>query len=141
MLISDVVGHLGGIAGVTFYNPVLMLCVYSAMALSVVAGRWLGQEWHTGGAARVFSRVGAATLVSSTAFFMLSNFAVWVAWYPASLEGLVGCYVAALPFYGLTLLGDLAYSGIIFGGLYALNRRAMLSTTARGQADSAPAAC
>ncbi len=49
----------------------------------------------------------AAALLGPTSFFLLSNFAVWLGaetFYPKTVEGLVACYVAGLPFYGRDLV-------------------------------------
>ena len=47
---------------------------------------------------------------------LISNFGVWISgWYTLTLGGLVACYVNAIPFYGYTLVGDLAFTGILFG--------------------------
>ena len=35
--------------------------------------------------------------------------------YPHTLAGLEACYIAALPFFGYTLLGNLAFSAAFFG--------------------------
>jgi hypothetical protein len=50
----------------------------------------------------------AAVTLGSSAFFLISNFGVWIGpWYPHTLAGLVSCYVNALPFFRNTLVGDL----------------------------------
>jgi hypothetical protein len=61
--------------------------------------------------------VPTASLISSLAFFLITNFAVWAffSWYPHTFAGLVSCFTLALPFFRNTLLGDLVYSGIFFG--------------------------
>ncbi len=47
-------------------------------------------------------------------FFIFSNFGVWlIGGYTYNFEGFVECYVAALPFYGNTLISTLMYSSII----------------------------
>jgi hypothetical protein len=46
---------------------------------------------------------------ASMAFFLLSNFGVFLAWYEFSLQGFLTCYALALPFYSRTLLGDLFF--------------------------------
>ena len=69
----------------------------------------------------------------SVLFFLLSNGAVWAfsGMYPLSLSGLAQCYVAALPFLDKTILGDLFWTGVLFGGAWlvqnlpALSRRAL----------------
>lgn len=56
--------------------------------------------------------------LSSFLFFLVSNFGVWYYWYPHTLEGLLTCYLVAVPFYKNTLFGD-----IMFGyGILILKR-------------------
>ena len=51
---------------------------------------------------------------SSTVFFVITNFAVWTSgWYGYTLEGLIMCYIMAIPFYISTLT-----STIIFAKLF-----------------------
>ena len=49
-------------------------------------------------------------LLSSLIFFIVTNFGVWLIGYPNTLEGFIACYVAAIPFFGWTVAGDLFYS-------------------------------
>jgi hypothetical protein len=60
----------------------------------------------------------SASLAGAVAFFLISNFAVWLGWkmYPATWEGLMACYMAALPFFRHTLESSLLYSAVVFGG-------------------------
>lgn len=62
-------------------------------------------------------RVGAAVLASSTSFFVLSNFMVWVGggMYPHNAAGLGACYIAAVPFYANDLMSTAVTSGALFG--------------------------
>jgi hypothetical protein len=62
-------------------------------------------------------RVIAGAFASSAIFFLLSNFGVWAGgtMYPKTIEGLMICYAAGIPFLKGTLLGDLFYSGVLFG--------------------------
>jgi hypothetical protein len=57
-------------------------------------------------------------------FFVVTNFGAWATGmlYPLTWEGLVACYVAAIPFFGNTLAGDLVYTGLLFGA-FALAER------------------
>jgi uncharacterized protein DUF6580 len=66
----------------------------------------------------------ATVVVSSILFFVLSNGAVWAfsGMYPLTLPGLTQCYVAALPFLEKTMLGDLCWSGVLFGGFWLMQR-------------------
>ena len=64
-----------------------------------------------------------SVLLSSTIFFLVSNFGVWLLYYPISTEGLVQCYTMALPFFLNTVLGDLVYGALLIYPFYALQRR------------------
>ena len=74
------------------------------------------------GAFGVISLLGFATkkvkiqtvLLSSILFFLVSNLGVWLLYYPLSLEGLTTCFTLAIPFFTNTLLGDLAYTAVLF---------------------------
>ena len=70
----------------------------------------------------------AAMIASSLVFFAATNFAVWAFnnMYPMNFEGLVQCYVAALPFLDKTVLGDLLWTGVLFGGAWLVQRRPAL---------------
>ncbi|HEY0264547.1 MAG TPA: DUF6580 family putative transport protein [Granulicella sp.] len=61
-------------------------------------------------------RVGGAVLASSTSFFILSNFVVWMGgMYAHTMQGLVACYVAAIPFYANDALSTGLTAGALFG--------------------------
>lgn len=52
---------------------------------------------------------------ASFLFFLISNFGVWLLWYPATWQGLLACYLLAVPFYTRTLVGDLVFGyGYLF---------------------------
>ena len=75
----------------------------------------------------------AATMIPcSVLFFLLSNGAVWAfsGMYPLSLGGLAQCYVAALPFLDKTILGDLFWTGVLFGGAWLVQHLPTLSRRA-----------
>ena len=57
--------------------------------------------------------------IGTLLFFLVTNFGVWAlgTMYPNTFAGLLACYVAAVPFFGNTLLGDAAYTVVLFGGL------------------------
>jgi len=69
--------------------------------------------------------VAAAALASSLLFFVVTNLAVWAdgLLYPRTAGGLVECYVAAIPFYGSTLAGDLFYTATMFALFAAIEPR------------------
>ena len=81
--------------------------IYAAMSIYVVAGWWAGDQIRPG-------RLVGASLFGSTSFFLITNFACWWSMYDHSLSGLATCYFAAIPFFQNTLLGDLAFGGVLF---------------------------
>jgi hypothetical protein len=89
------------------------LFVYGSFLLSVLMGRLLTRTnsplW-----------IGGMAVLSSLQFFVITNFGYWLTMndYAKSFDGLVECYVNALPFYRGTFMGDLAYSALFFG-IYA----------------------
>ena len=52
-------------------------------------------------------------LISSIVFFIISNFGVWIIVYPKTVNGIIMCYTAAIPFFINTILGDLFYSFLL----------------------------
>jgi hypothetical protein len=72
---------------------------------------------------------GLCGVVPATAFFLVTNLAVWASrsLYPATLGGLIECYVQALPFYRTMLAGDVCYMALATACLaaaYAFGPRA-----------------
>jgi hypothetical protein len=62
-----------------------------------------------------------AIIAYSLLFFAVTNLAVWAfsGMYPLTVAGLAACYAAALPFLPQTVIGDLFWAAVLFGG-YAL---------------------
>jgi hypothetical protein len=73
--------------------------------------------------------VVAAVIAGSLIFFALSNVAVWAfsGMYPLTMAGLAECFVAALPFLDKTVLGDLIWTGVLFGGAWLVQHRPSLA--------------
>ncbi|NJL77231.1 MAG: hypothetical protein HC892_21640 [Saprospiraceae bacterium] len=71
------------------------------------------------------SKVLLGGLASTTIFFTVSNFGCWLGstFYPQNFTGLTACYVAGIPFLTGTLLSDLFYSVVLFGGYYLLQSK------------------
>ena len=59
--------------------------------------------------------VGLFTFISALIFFVVTNFGVWVLWYPHSLLGFAECYFYALPFFKVSLAANLFYAIVLFG--------------------------
>jgi hypothetical protein len=68
----------------------------------------------------------AFSLFTSALFFTVSNFGVWVmgGFYPLNLQGLIECYVSAIPFLDNQILGDLFFTGVLFGSFEMIKRLA-----------------
>lgn len=108
MILSDFV--------IGFDSLPMRLTVYGSFFVMVLIGFWLKKHKNT-------KNVILASLFSSVLFFVLTNFSVWAfgTMYPKNSAGLVQSYVFAIPFFRNTLLGDLLYSGIFFGGYELVN--------------------
>jgi hypothetical protein len=70
-----------------------------------------------------------ASLAAPTAFFLLSNFFVWLSnspdagWQrPKTFAGLLLCYNDGLPFYPWSVASTLIFSAILFGGYFLFTR-------------------
>ena len=76
------------------------------------------------------SRILVGALAGSVLFFLITNFGVWVAGdlYPRTADGLWQCYVAAIPFFRTSLMGDLVYTAVLFGGYGVLAQGFRLET-------------
>jgi hypothetical protein len=108
MLISDAI--LG-----FHYN---MISVYFSILLIVVVGLIVSKNNN-------FFKIISGSLMASLLFFLITNFAVWIgsSFYPQNAAGLIACYAAAVPFFNYTIMGDLFFSGVLFGGFYLVRQR------------------
>ncbi len=113
MLLSDLV--LG------YSDWIVTGAVYGALALPGLLGIWAR--------ARNAGLLAPLVLGSSLFFFASTNLAVWASsgMYAADVNGLVRCYVAALPFLRNTVLGDMFWTALLFGGWWSA--RALFSRT------------
>ena len=95
--------------------------VYGCFLITGLIGMWLSNHKKIG-------YIAGGTILSSIIFFVITNFGVWLTgggwFYPKTLQGLVDCYVMAIPFFRYSIAGDLAYTSILFGlfelSIYAL---------------------
>jgi hypothetical protein len=94
-----------------------MIYVYAGFALTVVIGFWIRQKLNV-------SRIAFAVIVSSLLFFVISNFGAWLSsgLYPMTTDGLMQAYIAAIPFFQNSLLGNMAFATLLFGGFALLQR-------------------
>lgn len=103
MLVADIF--------IGFYSPWIMASVYGSFLLIGLLGLWLKDH-------KTLPNIIGASLIGSVAFFLLTNFAVWAvphSLYPHTLQGLLQSYMMGLPFFRNTLMGDLFYTGAMFG--------------------------
>jgi hypothetical protein len=94
-----------------------MATVYFSVALIVMIGMVALKRTSA-------VRVGSAAILSSVLFFVITNFGMWMfsGFYPRTLAGLEACYVAAIPFFQNTVVGDLFYAALLFGGFRIAER-------------------
>ncbi len=105
-----------------FHNT--MVYVYGSFALIIAVGYFIRKKQN------IITLTGASIL-SSIIFFIVTNFGVWQLWgslYPHTWQGLIACYIAGIPFFKNTLLGDLIYTALIFGAYnYSIIKLKLLS--------------
>ena len=94
-----------------------MWMTYSAFLLITLMGFLLRGR-------RTVPAIVGMTLAGSVVFYLWTNFWFWALWplYPYTLEGLLACYTAAIPFFRNTVLGDAVFGTVLFGG-FALAER------------------
>lgn len=90
----------------------LMPFVYGCFALNVLLGFWIKRGQST-------TRILSATLTGAAVFFLFTNFGSWLAFetFPKTAPGLLACYAAGIPYLINSLLGDLFYVAVLFGGV------------------------
>ena len=93
-----------------------MIFVYAGFALTVCIGMWLQRNI-------TITNVAISTVTASVLFFVITNLGAWMteALYPMTMNGLMQAYVAGIPFFQNSLLGNVLFTGVMFGG-YALVR-------------------
>jgi hypothetical protein len=106
----------------------MMPAVYISFILIVSIGFMLRKNINPG-------TVITASLSGSVLFFLITNFAAWIASpiYTQNFQGLIQCYVAGLAFFnngsqGISfflneITGSLFYNGILFGSYYLVRLR------------------
>ncbi|MGB4655828.1 MAG: DUF6580 family putative transport protein [Bacteroidales bacterium] len=91
---------------------------YAAFILIVLVGTFTLKKIKV-------SNVLISALSASIIFFVVSNFGVWLSsgMYPHNFVGLQTCYIAGIPFFKNTILGDLVYTSAMFGIFELLQNR------------------
>jgi len=105
-----------------------MPAVYLSFMITVFIGMSIRKKVSVGS-------VMLASVSSSVIFFLITNFASWLAspFYPQNLLGLAECYIAGLAFfrdttYGLSffvndLLGTVFFSAVFYGAFFLVQMR------------------
>jgi hypothetical protein len=111
LALSDLV--LGGFHSTTLF-------VYGGFALIVMMGWFLTEK-------KSVARIGGLSLAASSVFFLISNLGVWImdGMYARTFQGLLECYVAAIPFFGYQVAGDLFFCTAMFGGYELVKKYAL----------------
>ncbi|PYJ88946.1 MAG: hypothetical protein DME71_11330 [Verrucomicrobia bacterium] len=114
MFLSDLV------LGFAVYGGALLKSqppVYLCVLMTVAIGRLIRNN-------RSALKIASATFGNAVIFYLVTNFAVW-AWgalYPRTWSGLIVCYTAAIPFFRNSLIGDITFVAVLFGGFAVLER-------------------
>lgn len=103
--------------GLVFFNE-YMLYTASAIILIVMLSKWSLKNVNT---KNVIFTVFASTIL----YYLVTNFSSWAitnSIYPSNMSGLIMAYVAGLPFLKVSILGNLLFSGFMFGGKAIIER-------------------
>jgi len=112
MLISDTIKEIMA-PGTGFYPD--MVYVYGAFFAILCIGTLIRNS-------RKPLYIFAASLSGSILFFLVTNFGAWtsIPEYSKDFSGLMQSYTMGLPFFKYTVLGDLFYNAVFFGGYFLL---------------------
>lgn len=88
-------------------QPLIMVTVMGIIALGEILRS--SPRWQT---------ALVSGVIAESIFFVVTNFAVWYfgegGIYPLTLNGLMTCYIAGLPFFGRSLLSTSFFAGLLF---------------------------
>lgn len=113
LFISDLIFELLFRTGFSATNGLhdTLIYVYAAFMLNVMIGFWVKEKIG-------FLRIALGGFIGSVLFFIITNFGVWMSgFYGFSIEGLMNCYIAAIPFYRYSVSGDAFYMVLLFGSM------------------------
>ena len=94
-----------------------MIFVYAGFALTVTIGFLLKNRINV-------TNTAFAVVASSVLFFLLTNFGAWMTsgLYAKSVAGLMQAFAAGVPFFQNSLMGNVVYAAVIFGGYHLLQK-------------------
>lgn len=124
-LVSLIYGY-SATSGYSFATPF----IYASFLISV----WIGTRLRS---TENPAWIGAAALIGSAQFFLISNFGVWLGsthTYAHTPAGLLACYINAIPFFRHTVISDVIYAAVFFGLHAVLSRTVVRSERVAVQA-------
>ncbi len=85
--------------------------VYGAFILTGTVGYYILKRKAS------WVRLAVSGVMAGVVFYVITNFGVWAttSMYPRDMSGLMACYIAAIPFFINTILGNLFYGFVLFG--------------------------
>ena len=106
MIISDL---LLGLHNTIFFT-------WGSVLLISMMGSWQKEN-------KAFSMLAVKTLAAPVLFFLVTNFGSWLAMYPKTIDGLIQCYIAAIPFFRNSLVSAILYSVVLIASYEFVTRR------------------
>ena len=95
----------------------IMIPVYVSFVITVFIGTLIANRKN-------FYTIAAGSLTSSIVFFLITNLPFWFGnQYTWDFAGAIESYTLALPFFQNSIVGDLAFNAILFGGFELARRR------------------
>ena len=95
--------------GIVWFSE-YMIWVYASFAMMFFLAFFLLKKFS-------YSKLFLTAAGGSFLFYLITNFGAWLGspLYSQDMAGLISSYLAGLPFYKFTLLGDVLYAFILFG--------------------------
>jgi hypothetical protein len=114
LILNKFVYHVDGLfyAGAAYvYGPILLMTLVSRLVKTMNVTKYVG-----------------LSLLFTVVFFLVSNYGVWQSGlsYPLTAQGLMACYIAAIPFVLNSLAGTLLFGGAILFAYNALTQQRSL---------------
>ncbi|HLG35650.1 MAG TPA: DUF6580 family putative transport protein [Bacteroidia bacterium] len=95
----------------------VMIPVYACFVFTVFLGTIISEKKN------VLS-VALTSITSSAVFFLVTNLPFWFGnSYPWNFAGAMESYTLALPFFRNSIIGDLVFNAVLFGGFEFAKRR------------------
>lgn len=105
MFLSDILLQI--LYGTGFHST--MVFVYGALVLIATLGFWLRKRVQR-------QTIMVSSLVGSVLFFFVTNFGMWLTgYYGFGENSLWNCFIAGIPFFRGTIMGDLFFNLALFG--------------------------